>query len=256
MKKILFAWSSGKDSAMAFHVLQQLKEYKIISLLTTVSEEYGRVSMHGVRTALLEKQAQSIGCPLEQVCIPKDCTSEVYESLMAETLLKYKNFGVTAVAFGDIFLEDLRKYREEKLAKIGMEGIFPIWTKGTKELAASFVKSRFRAVVTCVDTQVLDASFCGREYGKEFLEDLPETVDPCGENGEFHSFAFERPIFKRKIGFEKGEIVLRDNRFCFCDLMKDSLFMPNIETSAWSQLVQIDRRHSYSDLVQENGGQI
>jgi uncharacterized protein (TIGR00290 family) len=218
MEKILLAWSSGKDSAMAFHVLQQLKDYTILALLTTITEDYDRVSMHGVRRALVEKQVEAMGCQLEIVRIPKDCDNEEYESLMRACLEKYKQHGVSAVAFGDLFLEDIRKYREENLAKIGMKAVFPIWTKYTKGLAASFASSRFKAVITCVDTKRLDASFCGREYGKEFLADLPATVDPCGENGEFHSFVYEGPIFNKKIEFQKGEIVLRDNRFCFCDL--------------------------------------
>jgi uncharacterized protein (TIGR00290 family) len=219
MEKNLFAWSSGKDSAMAYHVLQQLKEYTVVSLLTTITDDYDRVSMHGVRRVLVEKQAEAMECPLQIVRIPKDCDNEEYESLMTACLEKYKQHGVSGVAFGDIFLEDIRKYRETNLAKIGMQAVFPIWTKNTKDLAASFVSSRFRAVITCVDTKQLDASFCGREYGKEFLADLPAAVDPCGENGEFHSFVYEGPIFKGKIEFQKGEIVLRDNRFSFCDLI-------------------------------------
>jgi uncharacterized protein (TIGR00290 family) len=138
---------------------------------------------------------------------------------MKSALEKYRQQGVSSVAFGDIFLEDLRKYREDNLAKLGMKAIFPIWKRNTGDLARSFADSRFKAVVTCVDTQKLGQEFCGRSFDKAFLADLPASVDPCGENGEFHTFAFDGPIFQTKLGFEKGEIVLRDNRFCFCDLI-------------------------------------
>lgn len=204
---------------MALHVLKQQENVNIVSLLTTVTEEYDRVSMHGVRKALLQMQADSLGLNLELVWIPRNSSQEEYEHRMKAALDKFAKQGVSTVAFGDIFLEDLKKYREENLAKNGMSAMFPIWKRNTGELARSFTDSRFKAIVTCVDTKCLDASFCGRTYDKSFLADLPAGVDPCGENGEFHTFSYDGPPFAKKIEFTKGEIVLRDNRFCFCDLI-------------------------------------
>lgn len=219
MEKVLFSWSTGKDSAMALHVLKQQPEYKITALLTTITEDYDRVSMHGVRRVLLEQQVQALDLPIEIVRIPKGCPNEKYEELMVAALAKYRAAGVSTVAFGDIFLEDLKKYREDRLALVGMNAVFPIWKRPTQELARSFTDSRFEAVVTCVDTTCLDGRFCGRTFDKEFLAELPVTVDPCGENGEFHTFCYAGPIFKKKIEFQKGPVVLRDNRFSFCDLL-------------------------------------
>ena len=218
-EKVLFTWSSGKDSAMALYELQKAGEYEILALLTTVTEDYSRVSMHGVRRALLEEQAESVGIPLETVLIGKDASNDEYESKMRETLLRYQRQGVASVAFGDIFLEDLRRYREENLSKIGMNGLFPIWDRDTAELAGTFIELGFKAVVTCVDSNVLDKEFVGREFDDRFLADLPSTVDPCGENGEFHSFVYAGPIFRQPIAHEKGQIVLRANRFHFCDVI-------------------------------------
>jgi len=218
-EKVLFTWSSGKDSAMALYELQRTGEYEIVALLTTVTEDYGRVSMHGVRRMLLEEQAESVGIPLETVLIGKDASTDEYESKMRETLFRYQRQGVTSVAFGDVFLEDLRRYREENLSKIGMDGLFPIWDRDTAELARTFIDLGFKAVVTCVDSNALDKAFVGREFDDRFLADLPSTVDPCGENGEFHSFVYAGPIFRKPIAHEKGEIVMRANRFHFCDVI-------------------------------------
>lgn len=218
-EKVLFTWSSGKDSAMALYELQRAGEYEVLALLTTVTQDYDRVSMHGVRRVLLEEQAESVGIPLETVLIDKDATNDEYESKMRETLLGYQRRGVASVAFGDIFLEDLRRYREENLLKIEMNGLFPIWGRDTTELARTFVELGFRAVVTCIDSNVLDKEFVGREFDDRFLADLPSTVDPCGENGEFHSFVYAAPIFRKPIAHEKGDIVLRANRFYFCDVI-------------------------------------
>jgi uncharacterized protein (TIGR00290 family) len=217
--KILFSWSGGKDSALALHSIKQNKELKIDALLTTVTADYDRISMHGVRRELLEKQAESIGIPLEKVIISKKSTNEEYEQKMKEVLLRYKNEGVSSVAFGDIFLEDLKKYREENLSKIGMKGLFPLWKQNSLILAKRFIELGFKAIITCVDSKQLDSKFCGREFDASFLSELPKNVDPCGENGEFHSFVYFGPIFKEKISFSKGEIVLRDNQFYFCDLI-------------------------------------
>ncbi|MFX1274044.1 MAG: diphthine--ammonia ligase [Promethearchaeota archaeon] len=218
-EKILFTWSGGKDSAMALHKLLKSSNYQISALLTTITKDYDRISMHGVRTILLEKQAKSLGIPLEKVFISKNASNEEYDAKMKELLMEYYNKGVKFVAFGDIFLEDLRMYRENNLSLIGMKAFFPIWKKDTLEIAITFIQLGFKAVITCVDSSVLDKNFCGRFYDREFLRELPPDVDPCGENGEFHSFVFEGPIFKKSIAFSIGDIVLRDNRFYFCDLI-------------------------------------
>jgi uncharacterized protein (TIGR00290 family) len=218
-EKILFSWSGGKDSALALYSLKQNKELKIVALLTTITEGYDRISMHGVRRELLEKQAESIGVPLEKVSISKNCTNEEWEEKIKSVMLRYKDEGITCVAFGDIFLEDLKKYREENLAKIGMKGIFPLWKQNSYILAKKFIGLEFKAIVTCVDSKQLDEKFCGREFDEAFLSELPKNVDPCGENGEFHSFVYAGPIFKNEIPFKKGEIVLRDEQLYFCDLI-------------------------------------
>jgi uncharacterized protein (TIGR00290 family) len=217
--KILFSWSGGKDSALALHSIKNSKDFEIVALLTTITADYDRISMHGVRRTLLEKQAESIGLPLEKISISKKSSNEEYEGKMKDVLLRYKNDGVSSVAFGDIFLEDLKKYREENLAKIGLKGVFPLWKQNSYILGKEFVDVKFKAVITCVDGKQLDGKFCGREYDNTLLSKLPKNVDPCGENGEFHSFVYAGPIFKNEIPFTKGEIVLRDGQFYFCDLM-------------------------------------
>lgn len=218
MENIVQSWSGGKDSAMALYELRRSGVYNVVALLTTVTEGYDRISMHGVRKNLLVKQAQSIGVPLSVMYISQNSSDEDYESRMREKLLEYKNMGVNSVAIGDIFLEDLREYREKNLAKLDMTGIFPLWKRNTGQLAERFIELGFKAVITCVDSQRLDGEFAGREYDHRLLSDLPPDVDPCGENGEFHSFVYAGPIFEKKIEFEKGETVLRENRFYFCDL--------------------------------------
>ena len=218
-EKVLLSWSGGKDSALALYELTGSERFKVSALLTTVTQDYERISMHGVRTSLLEQQARALGLPLEKVLISKISSNEEYESQMRTVLEKYQAGGISCVAFGDIFLEDLRTYREENLSKIGMKGIFPIWKRDSAELAHTFIDLGFQAVVTCVDSLALDGKFVGRSYDRRFLSELPPTVDECGENGEFHSFAYSGPIFRGKIEFEKGEIVLRDNRFFYCDLL-------------------------------------
>jgi uncharacterized protein (TIGR00290 family) len=218
VKRILFSWSGGKDSAMALYEIKKAKGYEIVALLTTVTDGYHRVSMHGVREELLERQAESLGLRLHKILIPLNPTNEEYESIMAEVLTEYKNENIHSVAFGDVFLEDLRKYREENLAKMGMEGIFPIWKRDSRELARTFIDLGFRAITTCVDSKVLDSSFVGREFNYDFLRRLPPHVDPCGENGELHSFVFSGPNFREEITFTIGETVLRDS-FYFCDLV-------------------------------------
>src|SRR5215470_13882513 len=215
---ILFCWSGGKDSAMALHAVRSQPEMQVAALLTTVTEGYDRVSMHGVRRELLEGQAKSIGLPLLEVRIPPQCINPIYEARMEEALLTYKVQGISQVAFGDIFLEDLRAYREKNLARVQMTALFPIWKRETRELADHFLASGFRAIVVCVDPRKLGSGFAGRELDASFLNDLPAGVDPCGENGEFHTFVFDGPIFRTSIPFSIGEKVLRD-RFYFCDLL-------------------------------------
>jgi uncharacterized protein (TIGR00290 family) len=197
------------------------KRYRVKALLTTLTEGYDRISMHGVRRSLLGAQASSLGLRLEEVWIPKKASNEVYEDRMRRVLTKYKRRGVDGVAFGDLFLRDIRSYREAKLAQIGMRGVFPLWGRDTHKLARKFVEDGFRAVVCCVDPRKLPGEFCGRDFDVEFLESLPASVDPCGENGEFHTFVHEAPIFKKKIPIEKGRVVLRDG-FYFADLFPRS----------------------------------
>jgi uncharacterized protein (TIGR00290 family) len=218
-EKILMSWSGGKDSAYSLYELNRSGEYEIAALVTTVTEGYDRISMHGVRRALLEQQAASLCLPLEIVWITPGATNEEYESKMQALLEEYFQEGVRTVAFGDIFLEDLRLYRENNLAKMGMRGLFPIWKRDTRELARAFIAAGFRTAISCVDSKVLDGKFVGREFNAQFLQELPANVDPCGENGEFHSFVYEGPIFEKRIALRKGEISFRDDRFYYCDLI-------------------------------------
>src|SRR5229473_1714149 len=215
---ILFCWSGGKDSAMALHTVLQRDDVQVIALLTTVTEGYDRIAMHGVRRELLERQAESIGLPLHEVRIPPQCVNPIYEARMEEALRFFYNRAVRKVAFGDIFLEDLRAYREKNLARIGMTALFPIWKRNTRELIRYFHEQHFRAIAACVDSKVLDPSFAGRELNESFFRDLPPHADPCGENGEFHTFVFDGPIFQSPIPIRTGEIVNRDG-FIFCDLL-------------------------------------
>ena len=215
VEKVLFSWSGGKDSAMALHTVSRDQRYEIVGLLTTVTEGYNRISMHGIREDLLEQQASSIGLPLSKVFLSKNSSNEEYEAKMREVMLKTREAGVSAVAFGDIFLYEIKKYRESNLAKVGMKGVFPIW--GKDNMPQMFFDLGFKAIVTCVDAKVLDAKFVGRLFDKEFLDELSTSVDPNGENGEFHSFVFDGPIFQNKISYEIGEVIIRDS-FYFCDL--------------------------------------
>jgi len=221
MENVIVSWSGGKDSAIALHEIIKNQKYKISALLTTVTEDYDRISMHGVRRILLERQVASLGFALEKVFISKNATHEEYESNMGQVLTKYKETGVTSVVFGDIFLEDLRQYREDKLATLGMHGIFPIWKRDTQELAHSLTELGFKAVTTCVDNNMLGKQFVGRLIDEQFLSELPATVDACGENGEYHSFVYDGPIFKERVPYTLGEIILRENRFWYCDLIPD-----------------------------------
>ena len=215
---VLFAWSGGKDSALALHAVQQAGQYEVAALLTTVTEGYERVSIHGVRRELLEAQAAALGYPLEVVYIPQKSSNEVYEQRMRRALARFKEKGITRNVFGDIFLEEVRAYREKNLGQIGMRGVFPLWGEPTRALAGRFIAAGFRAVLTCVDTQTLDGEYAGREYDNALIESLPPQVDPCGENGEFHTFVYAGPIFNRALQIRRGESVLREGRFQYCDL--------------------------------------
>ncbi len=218
-EKVLLSWSGGKDSALALHELRKSGKYEVAALLTTITRDYDRICMHGVRSILLEQQAESLGVPPEKIFISKNASNEEYESSMRQILEKYRAEGVCGVVFGDVFLEDLRKYREEKLSQIGMKGLFPIWKRDTAELACAFIDSGFEAIVTCADSNLLDSTLVGRPFDEQFLSMLPEAVDPCGENGEFHSFVSDGPIFQQQIPHTTGEVVLRENGFYYCDLV-------------------------------------
>jgi uncharacterized protein (TIGR00290 family) len=215
--EVLFCWSGGKDSAMALNVLRQQRDLRVAALLTTVTEGYERISMHGVRRTLLRRQAEATGLPLYEVRIPPQCVNPVYEARMREALLSQKKNGVHRVAFGDIFLQDLREYRERNLTQMEMKAIFPIWKRDTRELTQEFCAMGFRAIAVCIDSTKLSREFAGRELDESFFRDLPAGVDPCGENGEFHTFVYDGPIFSIAIAVERGEVVERD-RFYFCDL--------------------------------------
>ncbi|MFC7371949.1 diphthine--ammonia ligase [Fictibacillus iocasae] len=216
--RIAISWSGGKDSALALYCLMKENQYEIVSLFTTFTEGYNRISMHGVPESLLEKQAASAGFPLRKVYIPQTCTNEVYQERMRHQLIQLKEEGVETFMFGDIFLEDVRKYREESLEQVGMNAVFPLWGRKTDELVHTFFSLGFKTITTCVDTEVLSDVFLGRVMDEAFIRELPGAIDPCGENGEFHTFAFEGPIFKKKVEFNRGENVDR-GRFHFCELL-------------------------------------
>ena len=220
-EKIIFCWSGGKDSAMAFHEIQKEGRYEIVALLTTMADDFDRICMHGVRSRLLEQQAEAVGVPLHKIYVARSPTNKEYEAKMEEALLFYKSRGIAKVGFGDIFLEDLKEYRDKNLSKIGMSGLYPIWKRDTKELINAFVDMGFKAAIACVDTRVLAPSFSGRMIDRSFIADLPAKVDPCGENGEFHSFVYDGPIFKRPVEFSLGESHVAEG-FCFRDLVPES----------------------------------
>lgn len=218
MTPVLMSWSGGKDSCMALWELRRAGERRVEALLTTVTRDYDRISMHGVRCLLLERQAAALGLPLHPVRISPGADNAEYEAEMRRTLAHYQSRGVDEVAFGDLFLEDIRAYREKMLATQGMRGLYPLWGRDTGELIREFIGLGFRTVVVCVDPAKLDPRFAGRIIDERFLRDLPEGVDPCGENGEFHSFVFDGPLFSKPVRFSTGERVCREG-FWFCDLI-------------------------------------
>jgi uncharacterized protein (TIGR00290 family) len=220
-KKTLLSWSSGKDSAWSLHVLRrQHPDVEVVGLLTTVNERYERVAMHAVRRDLLRRQAESAGLPLWEIAIPSPCSNEQYEEAMGRAIARAREAGVERMAFGDLFLLDIRRYREERLAGTGIEPIFPLWGIPTDELARTMQAGGLRARITCVDPKQLDASFCGRDWDATLLAQLPPGVDPCGERGEFHSFAYAGPMFSRELAIRSGERLERDG-FVFADLLAD-----------------------------------
>src|SRR5579872_5194076 len=217
MKRILLSWSSGKDSAWALHVLQQRQEYEVVGLLTTFNHAANRVAMHAVRRELVEAQAEATAIPLWAVDLPWPCSNENYEAAMSAACRKALAEGIEAVAFGDLFLQDVRAYREKQMRDTGLQPLFPIWGLPTAELARQMIAAGLRAKLTCIDPKVLDPSFAGREFDARLLAELPSGVDPCGERGEFHSFAYAGPMFARKLDVAVGEVVTRDG-FVFADV--------------------------------------
>jgi len=215
--KTLVSWSSGKDSAWMVHVLRQRVDVQLAGLLTTINEPAQRVAMHAVRVDLLEAQADALGLPLRQIPIPSPCPNEVYERAMAAAVARAVAEGFTHIAFGDLFLEDIRRYREEKLAGTGLTPLFPLFDADTPRLAREMVASGLGARITCVNPKVIDRSFAGREFNASLLDDLPPSIDPCGERGEFHTFAYKGPMFAREIPIETGITIERDG-FVFTDL--------------------------------------
>ena len=218
MKRVLLSWSSGKDSAWTLHVLRRDPTVELCGLLTTVNSEFDRVAMHGVRRTVLEAQAAAAGLPLWTVPLPWPCSNEIYEQRMAETCQRAVDEGIDAVAFGDLFLEDVRAYRERNLAPTGLEPLFPLWKIPTDALAREMIAGGLRARISCVDTEKLPASFAGREFNEELLRDFPPGIDHCAERGEFHTCVYAGPMFAAPLPLETGEIVTRE-RFVFADFL-------------------------------------
>jgi uncharacterized protein (TIGR00290 family) len=210
--KSFFNWSGGKDSSLALYYNMNDNSYSIEKLLTNVNREYRRVSMHGVREEMLEAQAEAIGIPLQKLVLPDQPTMLEYEQQVMQTMKQLQEEKFTRSIYGDIFLEDLRKYRETQLEKVGMSAVFPLWKRDTAELMQEFIRLGFKAIVVCVSSALLDESFAGRLIDQKFVTDLPKNVDPCGENGEFHTFVFDGPIFKHPVQYKKGEKVFREYR--------------------------------------------
>jgi uncharacterized protein (TIGR00290 family) len=225
-RRVLLAWSSGKDSAFALHVLRSQGDVEVVGLLTTMNTVHDRVAMHAVRRTLLEAQAAAVGLPLRTVALPWPCPNEAYEAAMREAVDAARAEGIEAMAFGDLFLEDVRRYREERLAGTGLRPLFPLWGRDTTALAREMISSGQRATLTCVDPRVLPARFAGREFDASLLADLPAGVDPCGEKGEFHSFAWDGPAFRHPVAVQSGEVVERDG-FVFADLLPDHVTAPS-----------------------------
>lgn len=212
------SWSGGKDSCLALYEIQRSHEYKVAALLTTITEDYDRISMHGVRRELLEEQVAALGLSLQRILITRGATNEEYERKFIDACANYIDKGIDSIIFGDLFLEDIKRYRDEFLTRHNLRGIFPVWQRNTTEFINKFIALGFKAIVTCVDAKVLGPEFAGRIIDESFVSSLPARFDPCGENGEFHTFVFDGPNFKQPIAFCKGDVVCRDG-FWFCDLL-------------------------------------
>jgi uncharacterized protein (TIGR00290 family) len=217
-KPVVMSWSGGKDSCMALYDIMRGSAFRVEALLTTVTRDYDRISMHGVRAKLLERQAACLGIPLHRVFISKGADNAEYESRFEQALSGYRERGIDTVVFGDLFLEDIKLWRDQFLARHGMVGLYPVWKRDTATAIRDFIAQGFRTVIVCVDPKQLDPHFVGRVIDGELLAELPAGCDPCGENGEFHTFVFDGPIFRAPVGFTPGEIVCRDG-FWFCDLI-------------------------------------
>ena len=218
MKNTWLSWSTGKDSAYALAELMKSNDYEVTGLFTTVTEEFNRVAMHSTREALLEAQSHRLDIALRKVKIPHPCTNDIYEAKMRQLIDSAKKVGVECIAFGDLYLEDIRAYRERQFENTGIEPVFPLWGLSTKKLAEDIIQSGFKAILTCVDPKQLDGDFSGRKFDKKFLDSLPDKVDPCGENGEFHTFVYDGPIFSSAIPINTGEKLEREG-FIFCDIL-------------------------------------
>jgi uncharacterized protein (TIGR00290 family) len=230
--KAIVSWSSGKDSAWTLHVLRQRGDVDIVALLTTVNQVHDRVAMHAVRSALLVAQSEAVGVPLWVVPIPSPCSNAEYETAMSVALGRARDAGIAVVAFGDLFLEDIRRYREEKMTATGIQPVFPIWGIPTDILARQMVAQGLRARLTCVDPKQLAPHFAGKQFDAALLEELPPTVDPCGEHGEFHTFAYDGPMFRHPVALKSGEVIERDG-FVFADLIPAAAPPPPSRTNGF-----------------------
>lgn len=226
MKRILVSWSSGKDCAWALHLLRQQRDVEVVALLTTINAEFDRVAMHGTRRVILEAQADSAELPLWTVPLPWPCSNEIYEQRMADVCLRAVAEKIDAIAFGDLFLRDVRTYRENQLKGTGLEPLFPLWDIPTTELARSMIAGGLRAKLVCVDSKQLDPAFAGRDFDAPLLRDLPAGIDPCGERGEFHTCVFDGPMFSKPIALEGGEVVNRDG-FTYADFVPAGIAIPS-----------------------------
>lgn len=256
MKKAYFNWSTGKDSALALYKILESKEYEVGTLLTNVNGEFGRVSMHGLREELLDAQAKEIGLPLQKIHFPGDVTMSLYDKIMKEAMQEILEKKYEFAVFGDIFLEDLKAYRDSKLSEVGLTGVYPLWKKDTKALLQEFLSLGFKAITVCINAKLLGEEFVGRIIDQSFIDDLPEGIDICGENGEFHTFVFDGPIFKNPVEFEVGEKVLRiykantdesqDNCQNYSDDKNEDCYKSKKSQQSW------DSGFWYCDLIPKN----
>ncbi len=220
-KQIILSWSSGKDSAWTLYQLQQDPDYEVVGLVTTVNQKYQRVAMHGVREQILQQQADATGLPLHTLNIPSPCTNKEYETVMQKFITVMQKNKIEYMAFGDLYLDDIRQYRIKQLEGTGITPVFPLWLKPTRELAEAMIEGGLEATITCIDPKKISSRFAGRYFNLDFINDLPDSIDPCGENGEFHSCVHNGPMFNHPISVTTGEVVERDN-FVFADLIPES----------------------------------